>query len=178
MMRAFLVVALAGALLAGQAAMAAKDDVQSLRERIAALEARINALEAARSFTAFMPDFAERFHVMHQAGDAGDWAVAKHELLTMEGIAKRSTDIDPDKGKMLQQMLDPAFEQLEAAIEHGNEKKFQAALETTISSCNACHAATGSSFIQVTLDPPSSLSMRHPHKLMKSDAPGGHTHKH
>ncbi|HSS64574.1 MAG TPA: hypothetical protein VLS27_09075, partial [Gammaproteobacteria bacterium] len=59
-----------------------------------------------------------------------------------------------------------------------NQKKFRAALETTITSCNACHAATGSSFIQVTLDPPDSLNMRHPHNLMRTEAPGDHAHKH
>ena len=170
--------ALAGAVLTGPAAMAAQHDIESLRERVAALEARLEALEAARSFTAFMPDFSERFHVMHFAGDAGDWAVAKHELLTLQDIARRSTDIDSEKGNMFQQMLRPAFDQLEAAIEHENKKKFRAALETTVNSCNACHTATGSPFIQVTLDPPDSLNMRHPHKLTESEAPGDHIHAH
>lgn len=170
--------ALAGAMLTGPSAMAAEHDIESLRKHIAALEARIEALEAARSFTAFMPDFAERFHVMHQAGDASDWAVAKHELLTLQGIVKRSTDIDLEKGKLLKQMLAPGFDQLEAAIEHGNKEKFRAALETTTNACNACHTATGSAFIQVTLDPPSSLTIRHPHRLMESDAPGDHAHTH
>lgn len=178
MTRSIHALALSAALLTGSTATASEHDIESLRERVAALEARIEALEAARSFTTFMPDFAERFHVMHFAGDAGDWAVAKHELLTLQGIARRSTDIDPQMGQMFQQMLGPAFDQLEAAIEHENKKKFQAALETTIGSCNACHAATGSAFIQVTLNPPDSLNMRHPHKLTKSEAPGDHAHKH
>ncbi|MCK5361557.1 MAG: hypothetical protein KAR22_01240, partial [Gammaproteobacteria bacterium] len=42
--------------------------------------------------------------------------------------------------------------------------------------CNACHAATGSDFVQVTLDARDSLSLRHPHKLMRRAVPGGHSH--
>jgi cytochrome c553 len=170
--------AFALAIVTGPAATASQHDIESLRERVSALEARIEALEAARSFTSFMPDFSERFHVMHYAGDAGDWAVAKHELLTLQGIAERATDIDLQQGKMLQQMLAPAFDQLETAIEHGNRKQFHSALEATVTSCNACHAATGNAFIQVTLDPPARLNMRHPHKLTKSEAPGDHAHTH
>jgi hypothetical protein len=43
-------------------------DVRALTRQIEALQARVSALEASRTFTAFMPNFAERFHVMHRAG--------------------------------------------------------------------------------------------------------------
>ena len=33
-----------------------------------------------------MPNFAERLHVMHYAGEAEDWAVASHELLGLRHL--------------------------------------------------------------------------------------------
>jgi hypothetical protein len=147
-----------------------------LMERIQALEERIALLESRYSFAFFMPDFAERFHVMHRAGESGDWAVASHELQTMKQIMQLSTSADADKGKLMMAMLGPNFEALEHAIEDGSHGKFEKALTQTIDTCNACHTATGSSFVQVTLDTSDSLSMRHPHKFMAQQAPVGHAH--
>jgi len=148
----------------------------ALEQRISALEARIAALEAVQTFTSFMPNFAERFHVMHRAGEAGDWAVASHELAEMKRLSTLSTAIDAEKGKLMQGMMAPSFEELEAAIGHGNQKKFDKALNDSIIACNACHKATGSEFIEVTLDARDSLSLRHPHRLIPRDVPGGHHH--
>ncbi|MDH3316045.1 MAG: hypothetical protein OER43_09800 [Gammaproteobacteria bacterium] len=145
-------------------------------KRLQALEQRINALEAARSFASFMPDLAERFHVMHSAGEAGDWAVAAHELAEMQRLTRQSISINADQGILMQSMLGPSFENLESAIEHGNVKKFLKALENTITACNSCHVATGAQFIQVTLDAADGLSMRHPHRLMMRNAAEGHHH--
>lgn len=145
-------------------------------KRLQALEQRLNALEAARSFTSFMPDLAERFHVMHRAGEAGDWAVAAHELAEIQRLTRQSISIDADQGTLMQSMLGPSFENLEGAIEHGNVKKFSEALEDTITACNSCHVATGADFVQVTLDVADGLSMRHPHRLMMRNAPAGHHH--
>jgi hypothetical protein len=153
-----------------------KATIESLERQIEALKARISALEQRDIFTSFMPDYAERFHVMHHAGDAGDWAVASHQLLEMKRLTRLSTSIDADKGKLMQSMMNPKLEDLEHAIEHGNQKKFQKALVDTTNTCNACHTATGSPFIQVTLDVSESLSIRHPHKLTPQAVPGGHTH--
>ncbi len=150
--------------------------ISEVLKRLDALEQRLSALEAARSFAGFMPDLAERFHVMHRAGEAGDWAVAAHELAEMQKLSRLSGSIDAQQGALMQSMLGPSFENLESAIEHGNFKKFSKALESTISACNGCHVATGANFVQVTLDSPDGLSMRHPHRLMTRDAPEGHHH--
>lgn len=151
-------------------------DIQALQRQIDALQARIAALEAHRTFTSFMPDFAERFHVMHRAGESGDWAIASHELAEMKRLTKLSTSVDAEKGKLMQAMMKPSFEELESAIVHGNHEKFEKALANTTSTCNACHTATGSEFVQVTLDPKESLSIRHPHQFTKQEVPGGHSH--
>ncbi len=149
---------------------------KALERQIQELQARIAALEERVTFTSFMPDFAERFHVMHRAGEAGDWAVASHELEEMKRLTRISISIDTDKGKLMQAMMQPSFEALGNAIEHGNHKKFAKALSQTTDTCNACHTATGSGFVQVTLDAQDSLGLRHPHKFMEQQVPGGHTH--
>lgn len=169
--------AVAAIILASPARQAHGDeDDSALLQRLKALEQRVNALEAARSFTSFMPDLAERFHVMHRAGEAGDWAVAAHELAEMERLTLQSTSIDAERGRLMQAMMQPEFGKLDSAIEHGNAQKFARALEDTINTCNSCHAATGAGFIQVTLDAPDNLSIRHPHRLMMQNAPEGHHH--
>ena len=153
-----------------------KEKSEALERQIEALQARVTALEARQTFTSFMPNVAERFHVMHRAADAGDWAVASHELSEMQRLTKISASIDADKGKLMQTMMAPSFEALAGAIENTDDEKFDAALTQTIDSCNACHVATGSPFIQVTLDARDSLSLRHPHKFAQQAAAAGHGH--
>jgi len=172
----FVILTIMGSLFGGHALASQHSNSDRLMERIQALEERIAVLESRITFASFMPDFAERFHVMHRAGESGDWAVASHELQTMKQIMQLSTSIDADKGKLMMAMLEPNFEALEHAIEDGNHGKFEKALTQTIDTCNACHTATGSSFVQVSLDAADSLSMRHPHKFMQQQAPVGHTH--
>ena len=148
----------------------------ALEHQIEALQKRIAALEAYQTFTSFMPNFSERFHVMHRAGEAGDWAVAAHEFQEMKRLTILSTTIDKEMGQLMQAMLAPSFEAVESAIEHNDHEKFEKALTQTIDTCNACHTATGSDFVQVTLDAGEALSIRHPHKFMEREVPGGHSH--
>jgi len=76
----------------------------------------------------------------------------------------------------MQGMMGPSLKIIEEAIEHGNQDKFKAALNSTVNSCNACHKASGSPFIQVVLDARDSISLRHPHALGHSEMTGGHSH--
>lgn len=151
-------------------------DIQALKAQIEALQARVKALEAQQTFTSFMPNLAERFHVMHRAGEAGDWAVASHELEEMKRITSLSPTVDKEKGQLMIGMMGLSYEALEEAIEHGDQEKFAKALNQTITTCNSCHVATGSEFVEVTLDAEESLSMRHPHRLTERELKGGHGH--
>lgn len=144
-------------------------EVRALRERVASLEA------LKPGFTNFMPDFAERFHVMHRAGDAGDWAVAAHEVAEMQRLARVSRHIDARLGALMQAFMDGNFRELTEAIEHGSAKSFQAALKDTVAACNGCHAAAGST-LAVSLDVDKSLNMRHPHAFRSSTVPKQHGH--
>jgi hypothetical protein len=171
-----LIMPVMGTLFLGNVFASQDSNSEHLIERIQVLEERLAVLESRFSFASFMPDFAERFHVMHRAGEANDWAVASHELQEMMRLARLSKSIDTDKGKLMGAMMEPSFEALEHAIEDSNHEKFEKALTQTIGTCNACHTATGSEFVQVTLDVSGSLSMRHPHSFMERQMPSGHSH--
>ena len=152
-------------------------NLQSMQKALLALQIRVEALEVIKpTFTSLMPNFSERFHVMHRAGEAGDWAVAGHEVAEMKRLTALSSYIDAKNGALMQGMMGPRLDALEAAIKHGNLGKFEAALGETVSSCNACHRASGSPFIQVILDAKDSISLRHPHAFAKSEMAGGHSH--
>ena len=163
--------------------------IQALKKEISALKAEVEALRKAvvslqasqPTLTTLMPDFAERFHVMHYAGDAGDWALAAHELQGMQDILKVARQIDAKHVELMESFLGGNFRKLNEAIEHGGGEAFDKALEDTITSCNSCHVAVGSPFIKVTLDVDISkglgLSLRHPHALSKSKASTKHIHK-
>ena len=122
-----------------------------------------------------MPDFAERFHVMHRAVESDDWAVAGHELEEMKGMIESSTTIDTDKGNLLKAMMGPVIEEMESAIAHSKKEKMTSLLAKTVQTCNSCHVATGSPFINVTLDATGTLSMRHPHEFREREM-GKHGH--
>ena len=154
-------------------------EIKALRAKLAAMEKRVAALESIRpTFTGFMPDFAERFHVMHLSGEAGDWAVASHELMEMNRLMKVAKIIDAQKGQLMEGFLGASLRALNAAIEHGNHKSFDKALKQTIVNCNKCHQAVGSGFIKASLKVEHGMSMRHAHALKGSKASGMPMHKH
>lgn len=151
-------------------------DIDSLRKQIEGLQARIASLELRQSFATFMPDVAERFHVMHRAGEAGDWAVASHELSEIKRLVELSTDIDAEKGNLMQIMMRSSLDELDSAIDQGSATDFERSLDQSVASCNACHNATDSAFIQVTLDERDALNIRHAHTFMARSAPQEHGH--
>ena len=158
--------------------------IQELASQVAALKAEVTELtkvvESLKftrpTITMLMPDFAERFHVMHYAGEAEDWAVAAHELQGLRHLVEVMQQVDPEKGSMVNGFLDANFNQLDAAIEHDNVESFTKAMDETLGSCNSCHVAAGSPSMKITLDARNSLSMRHSHDLGKSKMPGEHMH--
>lgn len=156
------------------------EDARALDERVARLEERVERLrQLAPSFAAFMPQFSERFHVLHRAGEVGDWRVARHELLEMQRLIDVSKAVDAERGQMFQGFMQGPMSEINAAIEHEDGQRFLDALDKTVENCNACHKAVGSGFVRVTLNVPSVLSMRHAHQLKESSVTGmEHTHEH
>jgi outer membrane murein-binding lipoprotein Lpp len=151
--------------------------IATLKDEVTELKKAVTSLKATQpTITMLMPTFSERFHVMHYAGEAGDWAVAAHELQGLRHLVEVMQLVDPEKGAMVNGFLDANFNQLDAAIEHDNVKSFTKAMDKTLGSCNGCHVAVGSPSMKITLDASSSLSMRHSHDLGKSKMPGEHMH--
>lgn len=152
--------------------------VAVLHATVDKLQKQVAELEALKpTFTVFMPDFSERFHVLHAAGEAGDWAVADHELKEMHRMLGLAKAIDPQKGQLMNIMLEENLESLETAVQHRSEPAFLRALSNTAATCNKCHTAVGSPFIRVSLDVPDGLTMRHPHRLVHSKPMTGHAHE-
>lgn len=150
---------------------------ESLEEEVARLHAIVDRLLALQpTITMLMPNLAERFHVMHHAGETADWAIASHELEGMKQLLERIKLVDPAMGTMAEGFMGPGFERLGEAIEHGNMKAFESSLKQAVDSCNACHVAAGSPSMKVVLDAKNSISIRHPHAFGKSKMPMGHTH--
>ncbi|MCH7882140.1 MAG: hypothetical protein IIB69_11325 [Proteobacteria bacterium] len=162
-----IIMSIMGALFLGNAFANEDSNSARLLERIQALEEHVAVLETHFSFASFMPDFAERFHVMHRASDVEDWAVAAHQLKVMKELMDSSTIIDSENGHLLQTMMGPVFEKIDTAIAHSNKEKMAALLGEAAQTCNNCHVATGSAFLKVTLDSNNAMSMRHPHVLTK-----------
>jgi len=153
--------------------------VDALSNEVAQLKASVELLDAIRpTTTMLMPEIAERFHVMHYAGEAEDWALAAHELLGIEHLLEVITLIDPQKGALANGFLAPQMDRLDAAIDHGNRAGFIETIEQMVASCNACHVAVGSPAMVVSLDVAHGLSLRHSHLLAPSEKPGEHHHKH
>jgi hypothetical protein len=155
------------------------EQVESLNQEVNRLSQTIESLMALRpTVTTLMPDISERFHVMHYAGDAQDWALASHELQVLKQQVGKLQYVDPEIGAMANGFLLGNFNQIDAAIEHENLESFNKALEATVTSCNSCHVAVGSPWMKVVLNTSDGLSLRHSHALQKTKKPGDHTHKH
>ncbi len=153
--------------------------IHALKGEIEELRANLALLEAFKpSFASFMPEFSERFHVMHLAGEGGDWAVAAHELAEMRRLIKVAKSIDLTKGGLMEAFLAGNLHKVNEAIAHGKKKPFIKALSETVESCNKCHTAVGASYIKVALNREEILSIRHSHKLANTKAGSMTPHKH
>lgn len=154
-------------------------DLARLGARMKKLEQQVSELRTLMpTFTTMMPNFSERFHVMHRAGEAGDRAVAQHELLEIRRMMAMAQVIDARNGRLMQDFPTEPLKRVAAAVEHQDAGRFLEALDATVTSCNACHDAAGSAFINVGLEADHTLSMRHAHRFLEWDPLGEHMHEH
>ncbi len=161
------------------------DKLQALTRQVNDLSAQVEELKSAVELlnairpdvTTLMPDIAERMHVMHYAGEAGDWAVASHELEGIKRLVTVMQKIDPVKGAMANGFMTEPFGKIDAAIDHQNQATFTKSLTTLVENCNSCHVTAGSPAMKISLDVADTLSLRHSHDLGKSKSMGGgHMH--
>lgn len=153
--------------------------IHALKGEVADLRAELSLLRATKpTFATFMPEFSERFHVMHLAGEAGDWGVAAHELSELKRLIKVAKSIDQTKGTLMDSFLSGNLHKINGTISHGKEKAFLKAMDETVENCNRCHVAVGASYIRVSLKLDEILNIRHSHKLMRMKAGSMTPHQH
>ena len=151
---------------------ALKGEIEELR----AVVARLQALQP--TFATFMPEFSERFHVMHLAGEAGDWGVAAHELSELKRLVGLGKLIDPTKGRLMESFMSGDLHKINEAISHGNEKAFLKAMNDSVENCNRCHVAGAAAYIKVSLNLKEILNIRHSHKFVRTKPGSIVPHKH
>ena len=136
------------------------------RERdVAELKAEIEALKAARPAAAAEPpelgaqmlELQIRHARLWQAGQARNWVLTQFQLAELResfaGIVETNGEhaaLQPQKlSEVMPAMVDPALEQMQAAVDAHDGEKFDAAYDALGASCNACHAAAGHGFLVI-----------------------------
>ncbi len=101
----------------------------------------------------FMSETQLRHFKLWFSGSLSNWPLAAFELAKMKTsfdlAAEFDAKTDPNFADLMKASADPAFKDLEAAIAANNEAAFIQGFERLTKSCNACHAASGLSFIKI-----------------------------
>lgn len=90
------------------------------------------------------------------AGDAGNWRLADFYLHETEGtlediIAAGVIEDGHDISSLLQGMLMPQIEAMEAAVDEQSPDLFRQHYQAMVTQCNACHVATEHEFLVIEI---------------------------
>lgn len=92
-------------------------------------------------------------HKLGLAIDAGNRELQGFYIHEVEEVIEAVSEIDSYDGiaisTLLQSSLKPAFEQLEAAIEVGDQPKVSAAYDELLAGCNGCHKGAHRPYIVI-----------------------------
>jgi hypothetical protein len=143
-------------------------DTNNSQHEIAQLKADIAALKAAPPATtaaaaeppelgAQMLELQIRHARLWQAGQRRNWLLSQFQLAELReafaGVVETNGDhasLQPQRlAIVLPAMVDPALNQLQAAIDAHDGAKFDAAYDALSASCNGCHAAAGHGFLVI-----------------------------
>jgi hypothetical protein len=88
------------------------------------------------------------------AGAAGNWALADFQINELEGLLEEIAELHPTYHEhrvrdLLEAMLGPAVDEVEAAVSAEDPTAFAASFDRLTASCNACHAATDRGMIVI-----------------------------
>ena len=139
------------------------------RERdIAELKAEIEALKAAQpagpaaaaqgpELGAQMLELQIRHARLWQAGQGRNWVLAQFQLAELReafaGIVETNGEhaaLQPQKlSEVMPALVDPALEQMQAAVDANDGAKFDASYDALTDSCNACHKAAAHDFLVI-----------------------------
>ena len=140
-------------------------DTNKRERQVAELQAQIDALKAAKPAAAApapelgaqMLELQIRHARLWPAGQARNWVLTQFQLAELResfaGIVETNGEhaaLQPQKlSEVLPAMVDPALEQMQAAVDARDGAKFDAAYDALSASCNACHAAAGHGFLVI-----------------------------
>jgi cytochrome c553 len=83
------------------------------------------------------------------AGAVQNWALANYELEQIRASIRLAKTLFPDSDKSNMDTMRPAAEDLDRAIKAKDAAGFMSAYVKLTAACNACHEATGFSFIKI-----------------------------
>lgn len=103
-----------------------------------------------------MNSMARRFAMLWFAGQHGNRDLARYELHEMEEIIEGIAAVPRQKNGVdvpaLVTVLGKShLPQLEAAVDSGDQGRFEQAYRATMAACNSCHTAAGYGFIQIQI---------------------------
>lgn len=134
---------------------------------IAALRVEVEALKRSASNpvrAAAPPELGQqmlelqlRHARLWQAGEAGNWLLTQFQVAELReafsGVVEQNGDhaaLQPQRlAAVLPAMVDPAMEQLQAAVDARDKGKFEAAYDALSSACTTCHAASSHGFLVI-----------------------------
>ncbi len=118
-----------------------------------ALSSSLALADEQPSMISTMGDMQLFLHKLYLSVQAGNHELAGFYAHELEEAIEDAQDIDEyddiKVGELTTAMLVPAFEALEGALDEQDASAIEARMEGVISSCNACHQATGYGFIHI-----------------------------
>lgn len=102
---------------------------------------------------AYLQRYADKLYF---AGAASNWELTSFYLHEIEEtaeavIAEQHVEDGVNLGPLVDEMLFPAVERVEAVAEAGEAAAFAEAYGTLVTACNACHSASGHGFVRITV---------------------------
>jgi len=98
-----------------------------------------------------MMEYSHRFYIAYYAAKAGNWDLAKyefHEMLEIQEVAEVSI---PAHAPALKAFENTYLSKVEESVKAKEWKYFDAAYKKAVVGCNACHTASGHSYIKYKL---------------------------
>lgn len=134
---------------------------------IAALRAELDAMKKAApapAHAAAPPELGQqmlelqlRHARLWQAGESGNWLLTQFQVAelreTFGGVVEQNGEhaaLQPQRlADVLPAMIDPAMDQLQAAVDARDRRKFEAAYDGLSNACTACHAVSDHGFLVI-----------------------------
>lgn len=128
----------------------------TLQDSVATLQATVNKLaDQAPGLGEYMSTFQLHMGKLWYAGRASNWELANYELGELAETMQAAEALHAVKhnihtSSILRSVQNTQLPLLRQALEKKNQRRFQAAYEQTLETCNTCHRSVGYGFIHIT----------------------------